>query len=124
MKRFILGIGVLALLLAGSLTVGKRMEQLHDPVIRELKQAVALAAEGAEDAAVAAVKLAKEQWEESWTFFAAFADHEPMEDVDDLFSAVTAYLPDSQEFTACCQQLIQRTVAVIQDQALAWWNLL
>ena len=124
MKRFILGIGVLAVLLVGSLAVGRRMERLHDPVVRELQEAVALAAEGAGDAAVAAVKLAKKQWEESWNFLAAFADHEPMEEVDDLFSAVTAYLPDSQEFAACCQQLIQRTAAVIQDQALTWWNLL
>ena len=100
------------------------MEQLHDPVVLELKEALALAAEGAGDAAAAAVKLAREEWQEGWTFFAAFADHEPMEEVDDLFSAVTEYLPDSREFAACCQQLIQRTAAVVRDQAISWWNLL
>ena len=124
MKRFVLGIGLLACLLAGSLAVGKRMEQLHDPVVRELREALSLAAEGAGDAAVAAVKLAKEEWNQGWTFIAAFADHEPMEEVDDLFSAVTEYLPDSEEFAACCQQLLQRTAAVVRDQAVSWWNLL
>ena len=124
MKRFVLGIALLAFLLSGSVAVSRRMEQLQDPVVRELKEALALAAEGAGDAAVAAVKLAKEEWQESWKFFAAFADHEPMEEVDDLFGAVTAYLPDSQEFAAGCQQLIQRTAAVVRAQAVSWWNLL
>lgn len=124
MKRFVMGIALLAILLFGGLVVSRRMEQLHDPVVQELKAALTLAAEGAGDAASAAVKLAKEEWEKGWKFFAAFADHEPMEEVDDLFSAVTEYLPDSQEFAACCQQLIQRTAAVVRDQAISWWNLL
>lgn len=124
MKRFVLGISLLVALLAGSLVVRKRMEQLHSPVVRELRQALSMAAEGAGDGAVAAVKLAKTQWDENWKFFAAFADHEPMDEVDSLFSAVGQYLPDSEEFKACCQQLIQRTAAVVRDQAVSWWNLL
>ena len=124
MKRFVVGVILLAILLSGSVVVSRRMEQLQNPVVQELKDALSLAAEGAGDAAVAAVKLAREEWENGWKFFAAFADHEPMEEVDDLFSAVTEYLPDSQEFAACCQQLIQRTAAVVRDQAISWWNLL
>lgn len=124
MKRFVLGIALLAILLSGSVAVSRRMEQLQDPVARELKEALSLVAEGAGDAALAAVKLAREQWDRNWQFFAAFADHEPMEEVDDLFSSVTEYLPDSQEFAAGCQQLIQRTAAVVRAQAINWWNLL
>lgn len=124
MKRFVLGLGLLAVLLAGSAAVGKRMEQLHSPVVRELKQAITLAQEGAAEAAAAAVTFARAQWDNNWTFLAAFADHEPLDEVDDLFSAVGEHLPDSEEFKACCQQLIQRTTAVIRDQAFSWWNLL
>ena len=124
MRRFALGIGLLAILLAGSLAVGKRVEQLNRPVIENLTEAISLAAAGAEEEALAAVRAAKEQWDRGWQFMAAFADHGPMEAVDELFGALSAYLPDSEEFTAYCQQLIQRTQAAIRNQSVSWWNLL
>lgn len=124
MKRFVFGIGLLAALLIGSLAVGKGMEQLHRPVEQSLNQAISLAAQGASEGAVAAVEAAKEQWRRGWQFMAAFADHEPMEEVDNLFSAVAAYGPDTEEFVACCRQLLQRTAAVLEDQSINWWNLL
>ena len=124
MRRFGLGIGLLLGLLVGSLAAGKQMEKIQSPIVQKLEQAVSLAMDGAEEAAVAAVQGAKELWQRGWGFLAAFADHEPMEEVDDLFSAVAAYPPDSKEFAACCYQLLQRTAAVIQDQTFSWWNLL
>lgn len=124
MRRFALGIGVLAILLVGSLAVGKRVDQLHGPVVRNLEQAIALAEEGAEAAALQAVQTAKEQWSRGWQFVAAFADHEPMDEVDDLFSALSAYKPDSAEFVAYCRQLLLRIGSVLRNQTLSWWNLL
>lgn len=124
MRRFVLGIGVLAVLLAGSLVVGKRVEQLHRPVVQNLEQAISLAKEGAEEAALQAVQTAEEQWHRGWQFVAAFVDHEPMDEVDDLFGALSAYTPDTEEFIAYCRQLLQRTGAVIRDQTISWWNLL
>ena len=124
MRRFGLGVGLLAALLVVSLAAGKRMEQLQTPVADHLEQAVSLAAQGAGEAAVTAVQMAKAQWEQGWKFLAAFADHAPMEEVDELFSAAAAYSPDSQEFGACCRQLLQRTAAVLRSQILSWWNLL
>ena len=124
MRRFALGIGLLTALLIGSLAVGKRVEQLHLPVIQNLEQAISLAEEGAEDGARRAVRRAEEQWQRGWQFVAAFADHEPMDEVDDLFGALRAYGPDSEEFIAYCRQLLRRTGAVIRDQTFSWWNLL
>ena len=124
MRRFGLGIALLGVLLLGSLAVGKQMEQIHGPVAQHIEQAISLAAEGSAERAAAAVALAKEQWNRGWKFLAAFADHQPMEEVDDLFAAVAAYSPDSQEFSACCQQLLQQTAAVLRSQILSWWNLL
>ena len=124
MKRFIIGISVLGALLAGSLAAEGRMEQLYRPVQEHLEQAVRLSAEGATEAAAASLERAKELWHRGWKFMAAFADHEPMEEVDDLFSAVSAYSPESAEFGAYCAQLLRRTAAVIRDQTLSWWNLL
>ena len=124
MKRFVLGISLLAALLIGSLAVGKGVEQRTHPVVQNLKQAISLAGTGAGEAALAAVEQAKAQWDRGWQFAAAFADHEPLDEVDDLFGALSAYLPDSGEFTAYCRQLIRRAEAVIRDQTLSWWNLL
>ena len=124
MRRFALGIGVLTVLLASSLTVGKQVEKISLPVVRNLEQAVCLAQEGAGEAALRAVHTAQEQWHRGWQFVAAFADHEPMDEVDDLFGALRSYRPDSEEFIAYCRQLIQRTGAVIRDQSFSWWNLL
>ena len=124
MRRFWLGIGVLVFLSLGSLAVGKWVEQLHAPVVRNLEQAISLAEKGTEAAALQAVRAAKEQWDRGWQFVAAFVDHEPMDEVDDLFSALSAYTPDSEEFVAYCQQLLQRTGAVLRNQTLSWWNLL
>ena len=124
MRRFGLGVGLLMILLVISLAAGKRMEQIQSPVADHLEQAVSLAAQGAGEAAVSAVQMAKAQWQRGWKFLAAFADHEPMEAVDELFSAAAAYSPDSQEFGAYCRQLLQRTAAVLRSQILSWWNLL
>lgn len=124
MKRFILGLALLGVLFAGSLGVGREMEILHQPVIRNLTKASELALSGAAEAAQAAALAAKEVWQENWEFTAAFSDHAPMEEVDDLFAALPAYLPEAEEFAAGCLQLVQRTAAVIRDHTLSWWNLL
>ena len=124
MKRFILGILLLTVLLAGSLGISREMEILHQPVIRDLSRAAELALSGAMEAAQAAAAAAQETWQENWAFTAAFSDHSPMEEVDDLFAALPAYLPEAEEFAAACLQLVQRTATVIRDHTLSWWNLL
>ena len=124
MKRFILGVALLAVLFGGALAVGQVMEIRHQPVIRELNRAAELALSGASEAARDAALAARDAWQESWKFTAAFSDHTPMGEVDDLFAALPAYLPEAEEFAAACLQLVQRTAAVIQDHALSWWNLL
>ncbi len=124
MKRFVLGILLLAVLFGGSLGISRGMEILHQPVIRNLKQAAELALSGETEAAQAAAAAAKETWQEHWEFTAAFSDHTPMQEVDDLFAALPAYLPEAEEFAANCLQLVQRTAAVIRDHTLSWWNLL
>lgn len=124
MKRFILGIALLAVLFGGALAVGRVMEIRHQPVIRDLNRAAELALSGASEAAQAAALAAREAWQENWKFTAAFSDHGPMDEVDDLFAALPAYLPEAEDFAANCLQLIQRTAAVIRDHTLSWWNLL
>ena len=79
MKRFVLGIVLLAVLFGGSLGIGRGMEILHQPVIQNLTEAAELALSGATEAAQAAALAAKEAWQENWKFTAAFSDHGPMD---------------------------------------------
>lgn len=124
MKRFVLGIVLLAVLFGVALGVGRGMDILHQPVIRDLNRAAELALSGATEAARAAALAAREAWQENWKYTAAFSDHTPMGEVDDLFAALGAYSPEAEEFAATCLQLVRRTAAVIRDHALSWWNLL
>ena len=124
MRRFILGIGLLAVLFGGSLGISREMKILHQPVIQDLTRAADLALSGATEAAQAAAAAAKKTWQENWEFTAAFSDHTPMQEVDDSFAVLPAYLPEAKEFAANCLQLVQRTAAVIRDHTLSWWNLL
>lgn len=124
MRRFILGASLLAVLLMGCLGVWWRMESVHRPVTDELIRAAELSRSGNGDAAVETVLHARELWEKHWRFTAAFADHGPMEQIDDLFYALDAYDPGTADYAACCLQLAQRTEAMAKDHALNWWNLL
>lgn len=124
MKRLILGTGLLLALFAGSLAVWWGMEAKHRPVAERLTLAAVLSASGDGTAARETAFQARTQWQENWHFTAAFADHTPMEEIDDLFRALDAYDPVSDEFAACCLQLSQRTQAMAEAHKLNWWSLL
>lgn len=124
MKRYLLGIALLGLLLAGALGVWQSMETHHGPVAEELVRAAEFSRLGDPVAAADAARRAKNIWEDHWRFSAAFADHGPMEQIDDLFRALEAYDPASVDFRARCLQLAERATAMIDDHAFNWWNLL
>lgn len=123
MRRFGFGIGLLVALLLGTLTIWWGMERLHSPIVQELTRAAALAEEGSPAAKETAMK-ARDQWQRNWHFAASLADHTPMEEIDDLYAALEAYDPDSEDFKACCRQLIRRTEAMAEAQGFSWWSLL
>ena len=124
MRRYLVGIVLLGLLLAGTLGVWWRMAAVHRPVAEELIRAAEYSRQGDSAAAVDAARLAKKVWEDHWRFSAAFADHGPMEQMDDLFCTLEAYDPASADFAARCLQLAERSKAIIDDHAFNWWNLL
>lgn len=123
MTRLWTGILLLAGLFLGCLGVGWEMQDYHKPIERNLAQAAAFS-ETDPTQAQYLVLQARQQWNHRWQLTAAFADHTPMEEIDALFSALTAYEPDSTEFRDYCLQLQQRTRAMAQAQAWHWWNLL
>lgn len=126
MKRFTLGIILLAVMLAGCLCVSWGMEHLHRPVSQNLEQAAALACAGDLPEAALLAEKAHQDWQQHWRFVAAFADHGPMEEIDALFAALKTYVSVGEEadFAALCSQLARLTEAMADAHVFNWWNLL
>lgn len=126
MKRLWFGVGLLLLLLLGTLGVTWQMERIHGPVSTRLEQASQLAQQGNIDAAAQLAQEAQAQWKKHWHFSATFADHNPMEEADGLFAELDAYLQagDTAEFTAACAHLARLTQAMAEAHGVNWWNLL
>lgn len=126
MKRMYIGIGLLAVLLGAGILLTALFTALHDPISDTLEQAQAAAQAGDWAAAQALTDQARSAWGQSRFFTAAVADHEPMEEMEAMFSrlAALAQLRQSDEFTSDCAQLAHMAKAMADSQRLTWWNLL
>lgn len=126
MKRCWIGLGLLLVLLAGGLLVTWHMGSCHRGIGAELEQAARYAQLGNWEEAADAAGDAYEDWQEEWHFSAAFADHEPMEEIDAMFAQLNAYLAarDAVSFAALCGQLSRQVEAMGDAHGLTWWNLL
>lgn len=126
MKRGWIGLGLLAVMLAGGLLVTWHMGQNHQQIANDLKKAGRCAlAENWEDA-IDLAEDAFDDWEDDWRFSAAFADHEPMETIDALFAQLDTYriARDSVSFSAICAELARQVEAMGDAHSLNWRNLL
>ena len=91
MKRIWIGIILLTALLGAGFWISSFMAQSHDPVAQDIRQAGNLALEEQWGAAQAYAKRGKDRWETKWPVTAAFADHEPMYEIDALFAQLETY---------------------------------
>ena len=126
MKRIWIGIVLLGVLLISGIGAGEFMEQAHDPVARDVRQAGDLALQGQWELAQALVKRGQDRWEEKWPVTAAIADHEPMDEIDALFAQLEVYAAakDQITYTALCAHLASLLEAISQSHSLNWWNLM
>lgn len=126
MKRGWIGLGLLAVLLVGGLLVTWRMDRCHDAIAQNLDDAADSALAEDWTAAAALAQQAKHDWETGWNFSAAFADHEPMEEIDSQFAQLAVYgsARDGISFAAVCAQLARQVEAMGDAHGLTWWNLL
>lgn len=126
MKRSKIGAWLLIGLLVTGLLSSWGMVKYSEPI----GEATSLAAEAAlrEDwsNAEALTRSARARWDKYWGFCAAFADHEPMEDINGLFAQLEVYAQsrDAQNFAAVCAKLSEDTKAIGEAHSLTWWNLL
>ena len=126
MKRGWIGAGLLAVLLLGGLLVTFAMGSQHKDISEELEEAAEYAMADDWLHARDAAEDAYEDWQAHWHFSAAFADHEPMEQIDALFAQLLPYLAaqDAVSFGAACRELARQVEAIGDAHALNWWNLL
>ena len=123
--KFYVAVILLLILLAGSLFVGWGVGSIQQSVSRDLDQAVAAAEKGDLESAGRSILDAKDRWNKYRKLLAALSLHEPMDEIDQLFSQAAACIQTESRdlFLPVCVQLGQYLESISMDHKLTWWNL-
>ncbi len=126
MKRLWIGVIILAILLGLGIGTTVFALRTNNSISESLDQTSKAALKGEWAEAEALSRKAKDQWESCRKGMASIADHEPMEEIDDLFSQMEVYLQTRQQipFSACCASLSVLIKAIGEAHAINWWSLL
>lgn len=126
MKRLILGILILAILLALGIIVSAVFCMIHEPTAQLLEDASKASLTENWKQATALTDQARQRWQDHWHFTATFADHAPMEEIDSLFAQLEVFAAEknNQQFPALCARLSELTQAIADIHAFRWWTLL
>ena len=126
MKRLWFGVALLAALLAAGAGLSFGITALHEQLARQLDDACAAMEQEDWETATALAASAKAKWERSRYFIASCVDHEPLEQLDSLFSELEVYRHRrmSADYAAVCSHLAHISRAIGESHALKWWNLL
>lgn len=126
MKRCWFGLALLLVLLAASLVTTWHMDRIYAPLSETMSQAGERALRDDWGNALYLMDRAADSWQGHWKLSAAFADHEPMEDINALFTQlqVSAALRDGPGFAALCAHLSAELQAMGDAHSFVWWNLL
>ena len=126
MKRFWLGVAVLTFLLGIGIGTTVFTRRTQADISQTLELASKAALRGNWQDANRYSRKAKTDWESARNITASIADHEPMEQIDDLFAQMEIYLVTRQQIplAACCSSLCILTDAIGETQAVNWWSLL
>lgn len=126
MKRSKIGAWLLIILLVVGSISSWAMVRFSAPIGEAMEKAAEAALREDWENAEALAGQARARWEKYWNFCAAFADHEPMENINGLFAQLRVYAQsrDPQNFAAVCAQLSEDTKAMGEAHSLKWWNLL
>ena len=126
MNRLWIGIGILVVLLAMAIGVLWGSWVFFEEFTHNMEQAGELALAG--NWADAAQKAAKSraQWEKYRHFWSALTDHEPMEQMQELFLRLEIYRQKQLEvdFATVCSSLVQMAEAIDESHSLKWWSIL
>ena len=126
MKRLWIGLSVLAALLAFAIFLNIGMDRLHTALSQELDRAGQLALEEQWEETEETTRKAYRQWLHYRHMLAAVVDHEPLEEMEHLFSQLWVYRDGqwAKEYAATCVRLARQAEAIGDSHILTWWNLL
>ena len=120
MNRVVIGVALLAALLAAALFSAWQMGNIQEPIADRMEEASLQSLRGETDAAAETAARAEAAWHSSRVFTAALADHQPMEDIEGLFARLRAYeSEDRSEYAALCAEIARRISAVAEAQELS-----
>ena len=124
MKRFWLGLGILAAVLCLSLALGVLLSRQHEALSLQMSRAARQALNGNWTEAVRLSEEASRQWQRHRHFTAALTDHEPLEELDRMFAQLKVYERQTMtaEYAALCTLLSRQAEAMGEVGRLAWWN--
>ena len=126
MGRLWIGVGILFVMLAMAIGLlwGSRMffEEFAD----NLEQAEQLALSGDWVSAGEKAEKSRAQWEKYKHLWSAFTDHEPVEQMQELFFWLEVYQNKQLEvdYATVCSSLVQLAEAIDESHSLKWWSVL
>lgn len=126
MLRLWIGIGILAILLAMGIGLLWGSGVFFEELSQDLQQAGDFALAGNWQAAGEKVEKSREKWEAYRPFWASFTDHEPVEQMQNLFAQLELYRTRQLEveFAAVCRNLVHVAEAIDESHSLRWWSVL
>lgn len=126
MKRFWIGVVLLVSILGLGIWITATAGEIHSGISDSLSSASQAAISGDWEQAADFAADAQRAWEHSRKATASIADHEPMEEIDSLFSQISVYLTlrEQAPFSAYCARLRVLVQAVGEAHEISWWNLL
>ena len=126
MRRMWIGVGLLALVLIGGIWASEWMGNVHEDMARELDRAAEFAMADRWEEAAQQLAHAEEKWQKKRPVTAAFADHEPLEEIDGLFAQLKIFAAGEKrtDFSAACAYLARQLEALGDNHSFTLYNLL
>lgn len=126
MKRLWIGVVIMILLLGIGVGLLVGSQTFFKEFGDNLQEASRLALEQNWPAALEKAQESEESWNRYRRFWAAFTDHEPVEEVQNLFSQLKIYGKQRLEvdFATICQHLSHLAEAIDESHNLKWWSVL
>lgn len=110
MKRLWIGLALLTAVVAGGFWVAQVMENALVPGAALLEDAANLAQEGQWEQAEKQAQKAYRLWQEKRPMTTAFAEHEPIEQIDEEYLRLEVYarMGDQVQFVTTCRTLAEK----------------
>ena len=126
MGRLWIAVGLLVLLLAMGIGMLIAGGFFFRGLSEELEQAGNLALSGFWSEAGEKAEQCQRKWEVSRRFWSAFTDHEPVEEMQKLFSQLEIFRDRQMavDFAAVCRDLVHLADAIEETHSLYWWSVL